>query len=134
MVDRRPSHLLEMVSILSWNVRGLNAPNKQKEIKLLCNEERVGLIGLLETKVKQNKVDQLANKMFGVWQYITNLEHHYNGRIWITWKSNFYHIVPIRMYAQAVTCEVCYVPLQMYFLVTFVNGCQWKFYNVTKKK
>ncbi|KAG5621778.1 hypothetical protein H5410_006996 [Solanum commersonii] len=33
---------LGMVNLLSWNVRGLNSPNKQKEVKLLCNEERDG--------------------------------------------------------------------------------------------
>ncbi|XP_075076769.1 uncharacterized protein LOC142163387 [Nicotiana tabacum] len=27
-------------SLLSWNDRGLNAPNKQKEVKLLCNVEK----------------------------------------------------------------------------------------------
>lgn len=32
---------LVIENILSWNVRGLNASNKQKEIKLLCNEEKV---------------------------------------------------------------------------------------------
>jgi len=44
---------LEMGSLLSWNVRGLNGPNKQKEVKLLCNQEQVGLVGLLETKLKK---------------------------------------------------------------------------------
>lgn len=41
-----------MDNILCWNVRGLNAPNKQNEVKLLCNKENIGLAGLLETKVK----------------------------------------------------------------------------------
>lgn len=55
-----------MVHFLSWNVRELNAPNKQKEVKLLCNEEKVGLIGLLETKIKKDKMDQLADKILVV--------------------------------------------------------------------
>lgn len=44
-------------SLLSWNDRGLNAPNKQKEVKLLCNMENVSLVGLLETKIKINKIE-----------------------------------------------------------------------------
>lgn len=37
------------------------------------------MIGILETKVKVNRADQLANKLFGGWGYITNLEQYYNG-------------------------------------------------------
>lgn len=54
-VGKRLSHLLGIGNILSWNVRGLNVPNKHKEIKLLCNEENVGLIGLLEIKFEKIK-------------------------------------------------------------------------------
>lgn len=49
---------------MCWNVRGMNSPNKQKEIKLLCNAGNIGLVGLLETKVKVDIIDQLANKLF----------------------------------------------------------------------
>ena len=45
-------------------MRGLNGLNKQKEVKLLCNENNVGLIGLLETKIKINRVPELARTMF----------------------------------------------------------------------
>lgn len=83
---------LGMVNMLCWNVRGLNGPIKQKEVKLLCNIENVGLVGLLETKIKINKIEEIARKMFDGWQYITNLECHYNGRIWITWRSDFYRV------------------------------------------
>lgn len=56
---------LSMDNLLCWNVRSVNGPNKQKEIKLLCNKDDIGLIGLLETKIKVNKVDQLPSKLFG---------------------------------------------------------------------
>lgn len=56
-----------MVYILAWNVKGLNAPNKQKKVIHLCNERSVGLVGLLETKVKESRVDNIVNSMFGGW-------------------------------------------------------------------
>ncbi|XP_060182858.1 uncharacterized protein LOC132612786 [Lycium barbarum] len=90
MEEARPFLLVGMASLLSWNVRGLNGPNKQKEVKLLYIEERVGLIGLLETKIKKDKIQQVANNMFGGWNHINNLDYHYNGRIWITWRPDFY--------------------------------------------
>lgn len=76
---------------------GLNAPNKQKKIKLLCNEERVGLIGLLETKIKRDKIDQVMGKLFGGWQFISNLDCHYNGRIVVLWRDDLYKIKLIAM-------------------------------------
>lgn len=40
-----PLYLVD--NILCWNVRGLNVPNKQKEVILLCQRENVGLVALL---------------------------------------------------------------------------------------
>ncbi|XP_019233350.1 PREDICTED: uncharacterized protein LOC109213958 [Nicotiana attenuata] len=57
--------LLQMVSLLAWNVRGINAPNKQKEVKLLCNEHNIGIVGLLETKVKASRCERR-----GLWEYL----------------------------------------------------------------
>ncbi|KAH0696002.1 hypothetical protein KY289_013484 [Solanum tuberosum] len=92
MLAPNPYPILRIVNMLSWNVRGLNGPNKQKEVKLLCSEEHVGLVGLLETKIKSNKIDQVADKLFGGWSYITNLVEHYNGRIWIIWRPDYYKV------------------------------------------
>lgn len=73
-----------MNNLICQNVRGLNGPNKQKKIKILCNKQDAGLIGLLETKVNANKIDKLATNMFSGWTIITNLDTYYDGRVWIT--------------------------------------------------
>ncbi|XP_070021780.1 uncharacterized protein [Nicotiana sylvestris] len=99
---------------------GIHIPNKQKEVKLLCNEERVGLVGLLETKIKSNRIEKLANNMFVGWKYLTNLEYHYNGRIWITWRPDYYKVILMSMLAQVIKCEVHHIPLQMTFELCYV--------------
>ncbi|KAJ8435470.1 hypothetical protein Cgig2_021103 [Carnegiea gigantea] len=46
----------------NWNVRGLNWPNKQEDLKLFLYANKVGLISLLESKIKLHKVtDQLVH-------------------------------------------------------------------------
>lgn len=55
-------NLLSMVKILSWIVKSLNDLNEQKEVKLLHNKYEVGVIGLVETKIKANKMDKVAKK------------------------------------------------------------------------
>jgi len=67
---------LGMMIILSWKVRGLNVPNKQIEVKILCNEDKVSLIGLLETTIKSWKIEKLAESMFTGWKYVTNFKRH----------------------------------------------------------
>lgn len=115
-----------MVKILSWNARGLNAPNKQKEVKLLYNSEQVGLVGLLKTKIKRNKIDMITGKMFGGWRNVTNLEKYYNGRIVVTWRPDYYNMVVVCKTPQSITCKVVYIPLQMTFVVTFVYAFNTK--------
>ncbi|KAH0675380.1 hypothetical protein KY285_023181 [Solanum tuberosum] len=105
MLALNPYPIMGMVNMLSWNVRGLNGPNKQKEVKLFCSEEHVGLVGLLETKIKSNKIDQVAAKLFGGWSYTTNLVEHYNGRIWIILRPYYYKVNTIDMTAQHITYE-----------------------------
>ncbi|XP_075086066.1 uncharacterized protein LOC142168811 [Nicotiana tabacum] len=75
---------------------------------------------MLEIKVKKEKKGQLADKIFAGWKFVTNLDYHYNGRIWITWRPDYYQIIPRQKTSQLITCEVLYVPLQLSFEVTYV--------------
>nr|XP_033514585.1 uncharacterized protein LOC117279202 [Nicotiana tomentosiformis] len=115
-----------MDNMLCWNVRGMNALNKQKEVKLLCNKEEIGLIGTLETKIKAEKIDQVASKLFGGWGCITNLREHYNGRIWLAWRQEYFKMNLISMNAQVVTCEVTHNSLQATFMMTIVYAFNTK--------
>ncbi|XP_075104495.1 uncharacterized protein LOC142178570 [Nicotiana tabacum] len=106
--------------MLSWNVRGLNTPNKQKEVKLLCTNENICLVNLLETKVKTGNMEKVINNMFGGWKYITNLDHHYNGRVVVAWRPDYYQVKYISGTAQSITGLVTDVVLQKEFYITVV--------------
>ncbi|XP_060196348.1 uncharacterized protein LOC132625797 [Lycium barbarum] len=93
-----------MVKMISWNVRDLNGLNKQKEVKILCNKQEAGLVGLLETRIKVNNVNNIVDSMFAGWKYYSNHTSHYNGRILVTWRLDW----------------VKYTPMQLEYLVTFV--------------
>ncbi|XP_060200824.1 uncharacterized protein LOC132629104 [Lycium barbarum] len=58
--------------------------------------------------------------------HITNLDAHYNGRIWITWRPDYYRLVPVSITAQVVTCEVLYIPMQLKFVLSFVYAFNTK--------
>lgn len=89
-------------------------------MKLLCNKEEIGLIGMLETKIKSEKINQVANKLFGGWGSITNLREHYNGRIWLAWRQECFNIILRSMTNQIVICVVTHNRLQIIFMMTIV--------------
>jgi len=53
-----------MDRICNWNIRGLNWPNKQEDVMIFLHEKKIRFIGLLETKVKETKVDKIAQNIF----------------------------------------------------------------------
>lgn len=53
-----------MDKILSWNVRGLNNINKQKDVKQYIQKLRVGVVRLLETKIKAQNIGHLYQRVF----------------------------------------------------------------------
>ncbi|KAK4721247.1 hypothetical protein R3W88_011480 [Solanum pinnatisectum] len=60
-----------MDSIFCWNVRGLNAPNKQKEVILPCNKESTGLVSLLDTNEEEVRKN--------LWSYLESVSSRCNS-------------------------------------------------------
>lgn len=40
------------MNCLSWNIRGMNDPNKISAIKRLCQQHNISIVSILETKIK----------------------------------------------------------------------------------
>ena len=68
-----------MFNIGFWNVRGMNSHTKQFEINRVLCQNNVGLLGLLETRIKRLN---LQNNLFtsnGKWSVVTNYNQHCGG-------------------------------------------------------
>ena len=72
-----------------WNVRGMNKRYKQKEIKLLLQNNKVTLAGLIETRVKENNVKTILKGIAPGWRILHNYTDSPNGRIWVVWDDNW---------------------------------------------
>lgn len=76
--------------IMSWNLRGLNNSEKCREIATHLQSLNPDISILIETRVKQNKVISIRNKLGGKWSYIDNYNNLINvefGFFWIAIKS-----------------------------------------------
>ena len=58
----RVHHL--MANVICWNIRGLNWPTKQDDVNIFLHSNKVGMIGLLEIKIKLKNVEHTATHIF----------------------------------------------------------------------
>lgn len=60
------------MKLCSWNVRGFNDPSKCSELKHFLSSQHLTVFGLLETRVKSNKVAAIRKRLGSCWQWTDN--------------------------------------------------------------
>lgn len=95
-----------MDRIMAWNVRGLNTAKKQNEVKVVMLRHAVGLVELLEHKVKITKLGDLYIRIFPNWCFYSNSSYHKRGRILIAWNLSCFHVNIIAASSQFMLCYV----------------------------
>ena len=106
------------MNFCSYNTRGLN--NKISFYKDFIASNKLGLIALLETHVKQENapfVSKLVAYRFR-WQF--NYGYHYNGRIWLGWDPNFWTVSDCTIHAQHISCKISPVGTDISFFASFI--------------
>lgn len=79
-----------MIKIASWNVRGLNSPLRQREVKDFIKNMNIGLIGLLEVKIRENNFKNIARRVFRNWNVLHNSLQNLVSRIILAWNPNIF--------------------------------------------
>jgi len=77
-----------MDNIITWNVRGMNALNKQTDVQSFCWRNDAGLARLVEAKVRHVSLVNVTQSFQGM-QHFVNHNAHGNdgiGRIWVMWR------------------------------------------------
>ena len=102
----------------SYNIRGLN--NKSSFAKDFIRNNKLGLIALLETHVKQENSMAISSFIAPHFSRIFNYDCHPNGRIWIGWDPKFWSIIPTAIHTQHISCLVTNLSTKAQFLASFV--------------
>lgn len=80
LIEEKGEVLLQrMDSIFCWNVRGLNQRSKQVLVRNLIRKCKAGLVGLLETRIKLNKLGEFYKNVFDGWCFTCNNAWHKGG-------------------------------------------------------
>ena len=111
-----------MDSTVSWNIRGLNWPNKQEDVRLFLQSNKVGLIRLLETKVKVVNVDKVASHTFPGWNCHYNFSYNPKGRIWIAWRPSSYNLEVLQESNQYIHCLLTLLSSNKKLFITIICG------------
>ncbi|KAK9676437.1 hypothetical protein RND81_11G077000 [Saponaria officinalis] len=106
--------------ISTWNIRGLNAPSKQQEIRAFLLNQKVDLMGILETRVRAHNASKVQRGIFShTWKLVANYQCHENGRIWLAWRSSRVHLEVIEVYDQLLWCLVKNNGVSFYLAVVY---------------
>ncbi|XP_062113350.1 uncharacterized protein LOC133824482 [Humulus lupulus] len=111
-----------MDRIFCCNVQGINSQHKHQDIKHLILSKNVGLVSLLETKVKNKNMGSLYNSLFSGWFFTDNNPWIDKGRIIVAWNPKVYSLDIRLCTTQLIHCLV-QVPNQAgSCFITFVYG------------
>lgn len=86
--------------------KGLNAPAKQNEIKMCLNNSSADVIGLLETRVKEENMEKIVASNFSNWIIDHNYGSHRGGRIWVMWNPNSVDLEVVNSTPQFILCRI----------------------------
>ncbi|XP_074351344.1 uncharacterized protein LOC141690440 [Apium graveolens] len=81
---------------------------------------KVGFMGVLETKFKAHNALGISKKINKNWRWMFNYEHHYNGRIWVGWDPGVWQLSLHSSNAQCITCFATFLDKNITTLVSFV--------------
>ena len=75
-----------VVRIASWNVKGMCNTLKKTEVKRFIRENSVSFIGVIETQLRKNFVNNVCGDVFDIWEWVTNFVDSAKGcRIVVGW-------------------------------------------------
>ncbi|KAJ9541973.1 hypothetical protein OSB04_028479 [Centaurea solstitialis] len=96
-----------MFNIACWNIRGLNALEKQQEVRSFIRNNNVSVIAILESHVKGDALDGVCRSVFGRWGWVANHAYsEYGTRIILAWDVSVVDVMPLEFHRQFVHCEV----------------------------
>ena len=95
-----------MVKFAAWNIRGLNDPLKQKEIRSFVMTHELDFVCILKTRVRFSNKDRIFNSILPGWSFFHNYDQALLGRIWICGNPKKVSLYVVHSMDQAMLCHV----------------------------
>ncbi|XP_024964142.1 uncharacterized protein LOC112504433 [Cynara cardunculus var. scolymus] len=96
-----------MIKFASWNIRGLNALIKQREVRDFIRVKSLSLCCIIESKVLPSNLGDVSGRVFGSWNWVSNgLSCTQGTRLIIAWDPSVLSLIVIAQHLQYVNCEI----------------------------
>ncbi|GJX73332.1 RNA-directed DNA polymerase, eukaryota, reverse transcriptase zinc-binding domain protein [Tanacetum coccineum] len=100
---------------------GISNEVKQNEAIKFLSEENLHVCAFIETHLKQNSILRVGNKIFGQWEWISNIHHSPTScRIIMGWNPFYTRIMNVSMSKQSMFCIIETIPRKIKFYCSFV--------------
>src|SRR4051812_35732578 len=93
------------MSILFWNVRGINRTPRVKDLLSIISLKKPSMICLIETKIKELNSHRIMAHIPSDWHHLNNYSNDPGGRILIFWDTNSWNCTLVHSSAQYITIE-----------------------------
>ncbi|XP_074289490.1 uncharacterized protein LOC141614642 [Silene latifolia] len=104
-------------------LEALNKTNTPKRhVKWFMHMNKVGLFGLLETKVKSLSLNCLNGVLMDGWSLSTNNRWYKGGRIWILWNPSIFQVDVLEYSAQCINMRVLEIAPNKSFCLSIMSG------------
>ncbi|KAH7842100.1 hypothetical protein Vadar_001489 [Vaccinium darrowii] len=109
--------------IASWNIRGLNNPLKQKEVRSLIVSQKLSLCSVLEAKVRKGNLVAVSSRCFPLsWRVWDNAGGNDVARIVLGWDPNLLDVSLVYSSTQLLCVHVTCLSSRQVFYVSAVYG------------
>ncbi|KAK4423208.1 hypothetical protein Salat_1903600 [Sesamum alatum] len=105
-----------------WNVRGFNRPLKHNGVAHLIKNNRLCLLGILETKLHASAIPRIIHRSFPGWCQTNNFDAITGGRILVIWNPAVIDLHPEDISPQVIHCRVTDKSSRLSFYVSFTYG------------
>lgn len=112
-----------MMKVAAWNIRGLNALIKQKEVSEFIRLHGISICCIVESRVQQNNMVDVCKHVFGRWEWISNaLVCDQGTRIICAWDPSVLTLMVVDSGPQFINCEARIVGEGEPVFFSFVYG------------
>ena len=96
-----------MFRIGAWNIRGLNDPIKQKNIREAIRMNNLSMMGILEVKVKDSHMDAVLKGVLPQnWQALSSFGTNNVARLLVIWDDLALQVTQVQSSNQMITMKV----------------------------
>ncbi|KAL0439726.1 UNVERIFIED_CONTAM: hypothetical protein Slati_2455600 [Sesamum latifolium] len=117
----QPEYISSMITVATWNVRGLNSVGHQDAVGRLVRDKNIQFLGLLETRVRLGNIQIVRSRLLTSWSWFEDYTGP-GGRIWLAWNALEVDVEILRVEEQFIHSKITNKRMHNTCLISVVYG------------